>query len=368
MDFIPVPITELLITSKCNMNCSYCFEKDKPQKTISKGMIDEFLLNLPSTGLMVFGGEPLLALDEFDYLYTSIQKLDINEDIKVDLLNSFTKDAQLITNGTLIIKNINIIKRLNLKLQISIDGPEEINDLCRVDHKGKGTYSTVIRNIKCCIANDIPWSCHGAIGRNNFSNLSKLFDFWWEICKLEAKGDLDKSIGMLGENTFQIIFEENYTDDDIDIFLREQEEIFNKIFLLPELNQQQKITLANNWYKRKGAVCTAGHFMYAYNLEGELFPCHRLAMIADKSNYNFFERGPKFFNAFLNMGKNKKMYSSTQNILDYNNSNNKYYQQNWCPSTNVQTSGTPYYQSCKYNVLIAEYGRFVDALFEYAHI
>ena len=363
MKFFPVPITELLITTKCNMNCSYCFEKNKSNKSMSKESIDDFVSNLSTASIMIFGGEPLMVMDKIVYIYDEISKLDINEAQKKDILNSMTSKVSLITNGTLIEKNIEDLKRLNIGLQISLDGPEEINDLCRIYMDGRGTYNDIINNIEVCIKNDIPWGIHGAIGRNNFNNLPILFDFYWHFIKLSLKNDIDKAIHHMSLNIFQYIFEEEYTDGDIDTFIINQEKVFNMILTLDELTDKQKKELAKSWFKRRGSTCAAGSFIFAFDDNGDMYPCHRPAFVDKK--LNFSKDNIKKFNTFINVAKNNTMYSAAQSIINWEGD---LFQQNWCPSANIETSDSVYYQSSKYNVFIKEYGRFVSAIFRYAHI
>ena len=76
----------------------------------------------------------------------------------------------------------------------------------------------------------------------------------------------------------------------------------------------------------------------------------------------------KLFNTYLALDKDRRMYSAVKNVDGNDNKNGFAFQQNWCPATNLETSGTVFYQSAKYNVMIAEYDRFVRELFEYAKI
>ena len=364
MNFLAMPQTELLITTKCNMGCTYCFEKVKSNKTMSKSMIDEFVKQLPSKEIMLFGGEPFLAIEEITYLYDEIEKSDLTDEVKQRALKSFTTNSAIITNATLIEKNLDIIKKYNLKFQISIDGPEELNDLCRIYKDGSGTYSDIMKNIQICIDNDINWVIHGAVARNNLINLSNLFDFYWDMSKRQNKNDLEKAIASIGSNIFQFTFEDEYTDEDIDTLLLQQEEIFTKIMSMSELSIMHRNSLAIAWFKRRGSGCIAGNRMIAYDDTGAIYGCHRFAMKSDSSKYTL-ENNVKLFNSLMALSREQTMYSVTQNIINWGGN---LFQQNWCPAANMETSGTVRYQSAKYNTLIAEYGRFVEQLFDYANL
>lgn len=55
----------------------------------------------------------------------------------------------MVTNGTIMNDRLTeILKENDIKAIISIDGPEEINDLNRVYKTGGGTYKAIENNIK----------------------------------------------------------------------------------------------------------------------------------------------------------------------------------------------------------------------------
>jgi len=64
------------------------------------------------------------------------------------MLNSI---HSIITNGTLIDKKLDEIKKNDFRLQISIDGDKETHDRNRV-YKGteNGTFDKIIENIQLC--------------------------------------------------------------------------------------------------------------------------------------------------------------------------------------------------------------------------
>ncbi len=53
------------------------------------------------------------------------------------------------TNGTLIDKEwVEIFRKYNVKVGISLDGSRENHDFYRVDHKGKGSYDKILKSIR----------------------------------------------------------------------------------------------------------------------------------------------------------------------------------------------------------------------------
>jgi len=82
-----------------------------------------------SPKVMLWGGEPLVCPD-FDRI-----ALYLNE-------NGF--ELGMVTNGVLIDKHIDVIKKCFKKIYVSIDGPKEIHNLIR----GEGVFEKVIENLK----------------------------------------------------------------------------------------------------------------------------------------------------------------------------------------------------------------------------
>ena len=122
------------ITSKCNLRCKHCFraeyDKEHVDRDKIKKLIELFKKNNVQ-GIVLTGGEPLYSQHIFEILK------EINGDIKVGIA----------TNGILLDEAmINKLLKYNVKtFQISLEGTtKEINDYIR----GKGTYETVLKNIK----------------------------------------------------------------------------------------------------------------------------------------------------------------------------------------------------------------------------
>lgn len=153
------PIIELVvkIASRCNLDCSYCYEYnqgDDSWKRASKFMsvdtalqlgkriqehIEEY--NLSEYNIGLHGGEPLLmSPKKIDDLTTTI-KAQI--DPKIDLYFGIQ------TNGVLISKeHIDVFKKHNICISVSLDGLKETNDKYRFDFKGNSTWDRVIKGIE----------------------------------------------------------------------------------------------------------------------------------------------------------------------------------------------------------------------------
>lgn len=79
------------LTRRCNLACQHCMRGDPQDVTISREVIDQIVENIEECGDIAFtGGEPLLALDELEYLVDRINKAEM----KVGHIS-------LVTNGTI---------------------------------------------------------------------------------------------------------------------------------------------------------------------------------------------------------------------------------------------------------------------------
>ncbi|WP_062702676.1 radical SAM protein [Chryseobacterium indologenes] len=150
------------VASRCNLNCTYCYvynQGDKSYLTQPKVMspdvvksliyrIKEHCLqhNIKTFTFIIHGGEPLLAPQKFyEHLVEVSRQILEATDIKL----RFTMQ----TNGVLLTKEwCDLFNKLNISIGVSIDGPEEYNDMYRIYHSGKGSYKDIVKGIK--LAND----------------------------------------------------------------------------------------------------------------------------------------------------------------------------------------------------------------------
>ncbi len=152
------PFNEFIIkvASGCNLNCDYCYEYNlgddswKRMPAFFSVELAEVLVkkiishskdkDLDRVNISFHGGEPLLIGEKkLSELCNTFYKIE-NEGIEVDLTMQ--------TNGTLISENIaDVLKKNNVFVAVSIDGPKIVNDLHRLDHKGQSTFKNTMRGI-----------------------------------------------------------------------------------------------------------------------------------------------------------------------------------------------------------------------------
>lgn len=126
------------ITRNCNLRCSFCGQWGKKgffsdaageEMTFDDWMrlIDELDDSKPK--ITVWGGEPLTSV-HFDAIMKELKARGF--------------ETEIVTNGMLIDKHIDVIRSCCDKVYVSIDGIKEIHDY----HRGNGVYERVTDNLK----------------------------------------------------------------------------------------------------------------------------------------------------------------------------------------------------------------------------
>ena len=127
----------------CNFSCEYCYgQSRKPSymtnETCEK-LIDFILCNkkLSELDITWYGGEPLLTYETIVRMSKKIKAID----------KGF--QAQLITNGYLLNKEFaDALDEMNItKVQITLDGQENVHNKRRPLKTGRGTFDRIIENI-----------------------------------------------------------------------------------------------------------------------------------------------------------------------------------------------------------------------------
>lgn len=169
-------------TNHCNMACKYCFEENWKEKGINKSSINQkfkeafnlfvdFSLELSSmysdqlVDILLHGGEPLL--------------------IDIKLLNDFfekvsqsTSNIRFLiqTNGTIMNDEIiQVLKKYNVIVGVSLDGTEETHDLYRVFKTGRPTYDAVIDNIKFMKENGLNVGCLTTLTKEALKKIDEIY-------------------------------------------------------------------------------------------------------------------------------------------------------------------------------------------------
>lgn len=246
----------VFFTNKCNMNCLYCYENNKQQKSIDYNILDstiDFIIHQYNENksndlsVVTHGGEPLIEYDKIRYF---IENLD----------NKINNIKYIITtNATLLTDDIaDFLVKHYFEISVSIDGIKIAHDANRVLNNGKGTYETVIKNSDKLIKHGFDVKARMTV---NPKNVLYLFD----------------SVKHLIEMKFSTIvpvpdsFCKDWTEDSLNILYEQGIKIINYLKNYPD---PINIGLINDSLSRMAnSPCNGGHTTFSINTDGLIYPC-----------------------------------------------------------------------------------------------
>jgi len=208
-------------TRNCNLNCEYCYENITGLDVkweIIKENIDLILNENTSNNIKIefLGGEPMLAFDLIE------KACNYFENNKYDNNISY----MLTTNGTILTeKMLNIIKKFNIYIYVSIDGLPFTHNMKRVfKNTNEPTYDIIAKNVKKML-NCIP-NLVGVQFTTHKSNIEYLYD---GIKSLYDLGIRKINIGYVTPDV---------NEKFVDVYLSEHQKVLNNLNYFDGLNLQ----------------------------------------------------------------------------------------------------------------------------------
>jgi len=157
----------LKVASRCNLNCSYCYMynkgdsswRDRPS-VMADVTFDVTLRRIREhcerkgdgeAVLLFHGGEPtLVGPERFEDLCRRARSM-LEDVVAVQL--------GIQTNGTRLSRGwLDIFMRQDVQVGISMDGPRDIHDAQRVDHRGRPSYDRLARGVTLLRGEGIPFA------------------------------------------------------------------------------------------------------------------------------------------------------------------------------------------------------------------
>lgn len=186
----PPRITSLLIkpaSALCNLDCQYCFYLDReldPYKDLAarvmpldtlERLVDSFLFySYPASTFAFQGGEPTLAgLKFFEKLVEFQQRYGRNGQAVSNALQ---------TNGVLLDKDwCQLFRQYSFLIGVSMDGPEEVNDLYRFNKAGHGTWKKVMQGIEIMQQEKVDFNVLCVLSQSNVHKPREIYKFFRSI-------------------------------------------------------------------------------------------------------------------------------------------------------------------------------------------
>ncbi|MFC1676953.1 anaerobic sulfatase maturase [Planctomycetota bacterium] len=172
--------------SDCDLNCGYCFYKNRPSLTgsskkqrMSEDILEKLIADFLSLGFQgsVFafqGGEPTLMGLDFYKKVVQLQKKHSPPGQIVS--NSLQTNAVLLDDDWCQFLHDN-----QFLVGISLDGPKKFHDHYRLDHSGKGSFDKVIKAIDTCKKHKVEYNILTLLNDKNVEHPDELFDFFAEM-------------------------------------------------------------------------------------------------------------------------------------------------------------------------------------------
>jgi uncharacterized protein len=258
----------LFVNHRCNLRCTYCYTGRKFHRPMPLSMAQraiEFGLEEADRGFLLlsfFGGEPMLEIElmeqALDYARRRAEECD---------KRLFPAVA---TNGTLLDKRrLELLKRHEFQVQVSLDGCASAQDATRRFRNGRSSYQRIETNLKRLMAEGFDIRVVAVIDPANTDFLGESFDSLMEM------------------GVRRIHFSPNYngdwTEEACDRFEQALHELGERYIArfracedvrLDPLNGKVVTHLARG-YKEKN-LCQFGQKELAISPSGKIYPCDRL--------------------------------------------------------------------------------------------
>ena len=257
------------IATMCNLRCKYCFadcsdEKgDLMQEDVMQNLISQMLsLPVPLVTFEFQGGE---ALCNIEGMTKFIELSEKNNKEHNKILRYRT-----VTNATLITDEfIQLVKKYDIKVGISIDGPRDCTNKVRVDAHGNGVFDTIMSGVKKMRENGI--EVDGAvctIGQHNVHCAKEVVDFFAEN-NIEFK---PRPVNILGRELFSNLTTKpgEWFNAYKEMYYRSKEKSINNASIhIYEVNTYGPI----RDYVCLRYPCGAAREIISVNPNGDVFPC-----------------------------------------------------------------------------------------------
>lgn len=344
----------LQVTDDCCLNCSYCYQINKKHNMMTIGTAKKIIdllfkmyddnkeddfINHHTKGIVLefIGGEPFMNIEVIEYATQYFFNKCVEKQ-HIWLMNSI---IQISTNGMLyfnerVQKYIKRYKEL-LSITITLDGPKELHDACRVDYNGNGSFDTVIKAwedwIKLVDERNINTKI--TIAPENLLYLNKIFDFF-----------LDKKVQSIYANP---IYEHNWTIEEAKIY-------YNELKILADKLLSNDIAYSSLFDGKKGMPlplddennrnwCGGTGLMLAFDPFGIAYPCLRYmsSSLGDQQK-------PIIIGSYDGLFKTKEEIDNNNMLINITRTSQSTEECincpvasgcGWCSAYNYQVYGTP---------------------------
>jgi uncharacterized protein len=179
-DFMPHEVT-LFATSRCNLRCRYCYaeagKKSEDMSTeIAKAAIDLVANHAGRMGLPEFavgfhgGGEPTVAWNFITETVGYAREKADRKGLEVEIFAA--------SNGMFNEKQRDFILKYFTSLNISLDGPEDVQNYNRPCADGSGSFARVRENLKFFDAQGFKYGIRATVTERNVHRMAETVEWF----------------------------------------------------------------------------------------------------------------------------------------------------------------------------------------------
>ena len=178
-EFGPLDLLVVQPTPFCNIDCRYCYLPDRnSKKRISSDTLERLFARVFASELVRGGftvvwhaGEPLvLRPDFYEAAFTIAAR---HNRAHIAIAHSFQTNGMLIDQAW-----CDLIKRYQVHIGVSVDGPAFLHDAQRRTRAGRGTHAQVMTGIQLLQDNGIPFHVISVLTRDVLDYPDELFAFY----------------------------------------------------------------------------------------------------------------------------------------------------------------------------------------------
>ena len=254
------------ITSRCNLRCKYCYanygeysgyethDLQPPEAITCISELIKMGVNHIGT-VQFFGGEPLLGIQTISAICCYFQDLYIAK--QLDCVPTYT----MITNCVALSNYaIDVIKKYNIKLTVSLDGPPHIHNAQRVFENGVGSYDCVSANLKKIrsqvLALEATYTNNHVLNNMSYEDLEHFFLDTFGITKEKIS-----IVPVTGMPSLEVAPSKLHT------MSNGYELTSDDTYLMAAINKEMQSDL----------FCTTGYRSLCIMPNGDIYPCHMYA-------------------------------------------------------------------------------------------
>ncbi|OCW58225.1 radical SAM protein [Hoeflea olei] len=278
------------LTHLCNLDCAYCYalggdyggySGDARVAEVEARITDVALLNPNIKSVQFFGGEPLLRFDLVDGFTAHIDKLVHEGAIAAPPRYSVVTNLTLLDDA-----RIEIMKRHDMSVVVSLDGPPEVNDATRPYKGGRVSTARVLENLAKLRDHGITFDIectfsklHWAKGYSALSTFLYIAELGPSLVKMTNVTHPDPEIGFNTREDIARVLDENLTLLDYALeALTEKGRLVPLGFLTELINALQARADATpqsgGCGGGGGSYCNAGTGNIAISADAKIYPCH----------------------------------------------------------------------------------------------